>query len=137
MSSSALVQPAALLNRLIPIFVLVLLTGFGASVSAQPGFGDNPPVKVSVESSATAAVPGTEVVFAIILDHEEHYHSNLNEPVVPAEMGDFAPVATTLTLPEIEGWSFGPIHWPSQQRSRSISFLLAHRSNTWSTPSKP
>ncbi len=112
MSSHAYNQLISLLSRLIPAFVLALLMGSVGVATAQPGFGENSPVNVSIEASAPQVVPGDQVVFAITLDHDEHYHSNLNVPVVPPEMGDFLPVPTTLKLPQIKGWTFGPIHWP-------------------------
>ncbi len=102
----------------------VLTVGMlGSPANAQPDFGgglvssapsaDQEPVQVTIESSVDQVSPGTDFVLAVILDHDEHYHSNLNEPIVPEEMGDFYPVPTTLRLPEIEGVTFGAIHWPS------------------------
>lgn len=115
------------LNWMIPALLLTLgLLGQGNLAHAQPDFGisgtnqvsappsqDAPPVVVSIESSATQAIPGSEILLAVTLDHAEHYHSNLNKPIVPKEMGDFSPVPTTLRLPQIEGLTFGPIHWPA------------------------
>ena len=101
-----------------------------APVMAQPGFGDafgaqtataqapgegedeKPPVEFSIETSAESVAPGGELVIAVILNHNDHFHTNLNEPVVPEAMGDFYPVATTLALPEVDGLSFGTVQWP-------------------------
>ena len=81
-------------------------------VSSPPN-AQQPPVVVTIESSVTQVVPGSDLVLAVILDHDEHYHSNLNDPIVPKEMGDFYPVPTTLSLPDIPGMSFGGVHWPT------------------------
>ena len=86
---------------------------FGSGMVSSPPSADDAPVVVTMESSATEATQGSDLVLAVILDHAEHYHSNLNEPIVPEEMGDFYPVPTTLRLPEIEGVTFGAIHWPT------------------------
>lgn len=110
---------------LIPILTLLLLTGtlyaqqgFGDTFGTQPavtqaqGGEDRPEVEFSVQTSVSEVAPGGEAVIAVILDHNDHFHTNLNEPIVPEEMGDFVPVPTSLTLPEIEGLSFGAIQWP-------------------------
>ncbi len=86
---------------------------FGNQMVSSPPSADDAPVVVTVESSASEAAPGSDLVLAVILDHAEHYHSNLNEPIVPKEMGDFYPVPTTLRLPEAEDVTFGAVHWPT------------------------
>ncbi|MEZ6163414.1 MAG: protein-disulfide reductase DsbD family protein [Phycisphaerales bacterium] len=63
------------------------------------------------------------MVLAVILDHAEHWHTNLNQPIVPEEMGDFFPVPTTILLPEVEGLSFGAIQWPDPS-SVPVDFLF-------------
>jgi suppressor for copper-sensitivity B len=106
--------------------LLVWLLALGlvpAFTSAQPDFGntmvssapkdDEPEVSLSIETSESQVSRGSEVILAVTLDHQEHYHSNLNKPIVPKEMGDFYPVPTTIKLPDIEGLSFGPIQWPA------------------------
>ncbi len=86
---------------------------FDWSAASSPEGEDRPPIAASIESSATQVEPGGKLVLAVILDHAEHYHSNLNEPIVPEEMGDFLPVPTTIELPEVQGVTFGAIHWPT------------------------
>jgi len=106
--------------------LLVWLLAMGlvpAFVSAQPDFGNTmvssapkdaeSEVSLSIESSESQVSRGSEVILAVTLDHQEHYHSNLNKPIVPKEMGDFYPVPTTIQVPDIEGLSFGPIQWPA------------------------
>ncbi len=105
------------------VSVMVVMGAASAPSLAQPSFDlsavsspqeeDQPPIAASIESSADVVEPGGELVLAVILDHAEHYHSNLNDPIVPEEMGDFYPVPTTLELPEVEGLTFGAIHWPT------------------------
>ena len=83
--------------------------------TAQAPAGDDaeqPPVQFSIKASTDQLAPGSEAVLAIILDHQEHWHTNLNDPIVPEAMGDFYPFATKLELPEIDGITFGPIQWP-------------------------
>lgn len=109
---------------LIPLLTLLLLTGVSL---AQPSFGDSfgqpatahapsdaerPPVEFSAQLSSSVAAPGGETIIALILDHDDHFHTNLNEPIVPEEMGDFYPVPTSLTLPEVDGITFGAVQWP-------------------------
>lgn len=102
----------------------VLTTGMlGSLAHAQPGFGggmvssapsaDQEPVKVTIESSVDEIAPGAEFVLAVVLDHAEHFHTNLNNPIIPDEMGDFFAIPTKISLPEIDGLSFGGIHWPT------------------------
>jgi suppressor for copper-sensitivity B len=106
--------------------LLVWLLALGlvpAFASAQPDFGntmvssapkdDEPEVSLSIETSESQVSRGSEVILAVTLDHQEHYHSNLNKPIVPKEMGDFYPVPTTIQVPDIVGLSFGPIQWPA------------------------
>ena len=96
---------------------------FGTQTAAPPGAEDEPAVRFSIQSSAEAVAPGSEMVLAVILDHAEHWHTNLNQPIVPEEMGDFFPVPTTVVLPEVEGVSFGAIQWP-QPISVPVDFLF-------------
>lgn len=101
----------------------LILGMWSAPAIAQPGLGQSqvspapddskPPVSVSIESSQSEIQPGTEFILAVILEHAVHFHTNLNKPVVPEEMGDFYPVPTTIRLPEIDRLVFGSIQWPS------------------------
>lgn len=82
------------------------------TVSSPPSASEAPSVSIKVESSQKQVSPGSEFVLAVILDHAEHYHTNLNKPIVPKEMGDFYPVATSISLPQLEGTTFGGVQWP-------------------------
>jgi len=112
-----------------------------STVGAQPSYGDpfgsqpsvatipaddedaSPPVSISAQLSTASAAPGSDIVVAIILDHAEHWHTNLNDPIVPKEMGSFRPVPTQLALPEVEGLEFGAVQWP-ESISVPVDFLF-------------
>jgi len=115
-------QSTNVLNTLGVLVMLMVVALLAAPSLAQPSFGSQgvssppdakqPPVTFTLEPSQSQVAPGSDLVLAIIFHHAEHYHTNLNSPIVPKAMGDFVPVPTTLTLPTIEGLSFGAIHWP-------------------------
>lgn len=119
--------------RRLSLLLLTLLAAIAMPVMAQPSFGmqtaappggeDEPAVRFSIQSSTEAVAPGGEMVLAVILDHAEHWHTNLNQPIVPDEMGDFYPVPTTVVLPKVEGMSFGAIQWP-EPISVPVDFLF-------------
>lgn len=124
------------LSLLLMMFLLPV-----SAVGAQPSYGDpfgsqpsvatipaddedaSPPVSISAQLSTDSAAPGSDFVVAIILDHAEHWHTNLNDPIVPEEMGSFRPVPTQLALPEAEGLEFGPVQWP-EPISVPVDFLF-------------
>ena len=124
------------LSLLLMMFLLPIST-----VGAQPSYGDpfgsqpsvatipaddedaSPPVSISAQLSTASAAPGSDIVVAIILDHAEHWHTNLNDPIVPKEMGSFRPVPTQLALPEVEGLEFGAVQWP-ESISVPVDFLF-------------
>ena len=124
--------------RLLSILFLMLVAP-SSQLMAQPSYGDSfgsspnvasfpsdddaPPVQFSIETSAESVAPGASFVVAFILDHADHWHTNLNNPIVPKEMGDFRPVATRLILPEVEGVSFGAVQWP-EPISVPVDFLF-------------
>jgi thiol:disulfide interchange protein len=94
------------------------------SVAALPGDDDEaPPVSISAEASVEEVAPGEEFVVAVILDHADTWHTNLNEPIIPPEMGDFVPVATQLTMPDVDGLDFGAAQWP-KSKSVPVDFLF-------------
>jgi len=89
------------------------------SLLAQPGnFRDSrSKVTVSVEVSQKQAKPGGDIVLAVVLDHEAHWHTHTNDPVVPEELGDPEDyIATELVfeLPEDSPLSIheGFTQWP-------------------------
>ncbi|MDE1037748.1 MAG: hypothetical protein OR996_02780, partial [Phycisphaerales bacterium] len=90
------------------------------SLLAQPGnFRDSrSKVTVSVEVSQKQAKPGGDIVLAVVLDHEAHWHTHTNDPVVPEELGDPEDyIATELVfeLPEDSPLSIheGFTQWPN------------------------
>lgn len=121
-------RPAILVSLLIALLTLgaPALAGpgddaFGAQALGQAhdqtqdqsqSVDDDAPVTFSIELAQPQLAPGDRGVLAIILDHAEHHHTNLNQPIVPEEMGDFYPVPTTVALPETDALAFGAIQWP-------------------------
>jgi len=94
---------------------------FGFSPIASPAPAD--PVRVSAEISSSTARPGDQLVIAVVFNHAENWHINLNQPVVPKEMGDFVPVPTTITPGEAAGLSFGRIQWPEPYTAK-VDFMF-------------
>ncbi len=97
------------------LFRIVLASMAMVTAPAAPALGQmfgEPNVQVSAEASTTTAKPGDQFVIAVVLDHNEHYHSHLHEPVIPEEMGDFNAIPTTITFDEVPGLTFGRIQWP-------------------------
>lgn len=99
--------------------------GSQPSVASAPSQSDEeaPPVQVSIQASATQLAPGAEGVIAVVIDHAEKWHTNLNEPVVPEEMEGFYPYPTTLDLPDSDTITFGPIQWP-EPKPFPVDFLM-------------
>jgi thiol:disulfide interchange protein len=126
-----------LMNKFLPLLFTML--ALAPQANAQPSIGDPfgnqpsvaaspsdeqvPPVQISIESSVESVAPGSEFLVAIILDHADHWHTNLNNPIVPEAMGDFFPVATEVMMPTIEGISFGSLTWP-EPVSVPVDFLF-------------
>lgn len=102
-SLQSLVRSSAVLS-------VLFVSQWAVQTNAQDGADE--PVSVSVETSASEVQPGSELIIAVILDHAEHYHTNLNIPIIPEAMGDFYAIPTKISIPEIDGLSFGAIHWP-------------------------
>jgi len=70
---------------------LAIIWLFIASVGfAQPGnFRDSrDKVAVSVEVTPSVVTPSGDAILAVILQHEEHWHSHTNDPQVPEALGD-------------------------------------------------
>ncbi len=118
--------PARLFPRLAAIAVAACLSPALAQPAAfgggDPSAGDDP-VRVRVESSTQAARPGDQVVLAVVFDHDEGWHVNLNEPVVPSEMAGFAPVPTAIAPTEHPALRFGRIQWPEAYAAQ-VDFMF-------------
>lgn len=74
-------------------------------------------VAVTIEVSPIEATPGDDVILAIILQHEEHWHTHTNNPQVPEELGDpedYIKTALHFELPEDSPFTIheGYIQWP-------------------------
>lgn len=107
----------------------LLLLPLGAA-RAQDFFGDpvamppaEDPVTVRATPSTTQARPGDQFIVAVVFDHAENWHVNLNQPVVPREMGGFTPIPTTIVPGEADGVSFGRIQWPEPYTAK-VDFLF-------------
>jgi len=85
---------------------------FGNSMVSSPPSDDTPPVSVELVAMNNEVTPGSTLYLAVVANHAEHYHINLNEPIVPEEMGDFYPVPTTVRVTEIPGFTAGDVYWP-------------------------
>jgi len=56
-------------------------------------------VAVSVHVEPNHAIPGSDIVLAVVLDHDEHWHTHTNDPDVPAILGSSEDYyATTLHI---------------------------------------
>jgi thiol:disulfide interchange protein len=102
--------------------LLALLVGVTSPVAVGQ-FGP-PVVELTLKSSKTQVRPGDQVVIAVILDHEDGWHSHSNNPVVPKEWGDFEAIPTVVEPARQDndrekaftpqpGLKFGPAQWPA------------------------
>lgn len=104
-----------------------------APALAQPGgFGldRDQPVEVEVlafvgpGAQATTVAPGGTAVVAVVLNHAEGWHSNLNKPVVPDAMEGFVPIPTTIEADPAPGITTGPVQWP-EAKAVPVDFLFS------------
>ncbi|MFT5422738.1 MAG: thiol:disulfide interchange protein [Phycisphaerales bacterium] len=100
---------------------------FGGSqaTAGRPDAGTQPSLTISAQASTASVAPGDTLVIAVILDHREGWHTNLNKPVVPPEMEGFIPVPTTIAinLPEGTTLTQGPVQWPESYAAQ-VDFLM-------------
>lgn len=104
------------IRMLCALFALLSLTP--ARALAQPD-----PVRVWAEASTPTARPGDQGVLAIIFDHDEGWHVNLNQPVVPAAMAGFTPIPTEIHPEPADGVSFGRVQWP-EPYAAEVDFMF-------------
>ncbi len=72
-----------------PFLALICLFTASATLAQQSNFRDSrDKVGVSVEVTPNAVTPSGDAILAVILDHDEHWHSHTNDPQVPEELGD-------------------------------------------------
>lgn len=93
---------------------LLVLFGLAFPASAQLG-GSSTKVRVSAQAQKTVAAPGDQFALAVILDHAKHWHTQTQDPKVPEELKDLAPLATAIKLDPSKGVKFGPIQWPQAE----------------------
>jgi thiol:disulfide interchange protein DsbD len=108
-------------NRLRPRFLVTWLVaafaaavGFGMPAAAQLG-GSSSKVRVSIAAQKVAATPGDQFALAIVLDHADGWHTQTNDPKVPDELKDLAPLATIITIDAPVGVKLGPVQWPKSK----------------------
>jgi thiol:disulfide interchange protein DsbD len=92
----------------------VVLWLLGGVAWAQPGFGDEPAVKVRAVPQKSVAHPGDPLAIAVVLSHEEGYHTWPHEPIIPPELGeDFPAIATDIEILSVPpGTLVREIQWP-------------------------
>ncbi len=103
------------------VALLGVVVGVSQSALAQPrgfGVGEDQPKEVEIfafvgpDAQTVTVEPGGTAVVAVVLDHAEGWHSNLNKPVVPEEMEGFVPIPTTIETDGVDGITAGPVQWP-------------------------
>lgn len=88
--------------------ILVLAFGFLASIArAQPEV-----VHLSIELNRSAASPGDQIAVAVILDHEEGWHTQGNAEALKAGAGGLDAIPTEITFSPAPGLTPGPVQWP-------------------------
>lgn len=100
-------------------FLILITLLLNVSAIAQPSnfrdSRDKVSVNVLVDPNQTTA--GSDVVIAVILEHDEHWHTHTNNPQVPPELGDeedFIATELYFELPEDSPLTIheGFIQWP-------------------------
>ena len=69
-------------------------------------------VKVTFAADRASSAPGGTVLIAVTYNHEDGWHIQPNKPVVPPELGDFEPFATTMKVTPPSGYTVGEVQWP-------------------------
>ena len=75
-------------------------------------------VAVSVHVEPNQVIPGSDIVLAVVLDHDEHWHTHTNDPDVPAILGSSEDYYATALHIEVPADSPLTIHdgytqWPN------------------------
>jgi thiol:disulfide interchange protein DsbD len=75
-------------------------------------------VSVSVHVEPHQAIPGSDVVIAVILEHDAHWHTHTNDPQIPAILGspeDYIATSIHIDVPKDSPLSVhdGYTQWPS------------------------
>lgn len=92
---------------------------FGPSRASQAAFGDSRDrVSVQVLVQPARVAPGDDFILAVVLDHDEEWHTHTNDPQVPAILGssdNYFATAMHVEVPEgspivpFENW----VQWPT------------------------
>jgi thiol:disulfide interchange protein DsbD len=98
------------MTRLAALLALVLVF-FAPHALAQP----ESPVTLTIKPLRTTVTPGDRVPIAVVFDIQPGWHINTNDPVVPPEMGGFAPYPTAITVTTPPGVSALSTQWPPVQ----------------------
>lgn len=102
-------RSAACLAVLMGLILGLFATAFPAA--AQPA-GSSSKVRVTLQAQKAAAAPGDQFALAVVLDHARGWHTQTNNPKVPEELKDLAPLPTVITITPPPGVKMGPIQWP-------------------------
>lgn len=100
------------------LFLTLWLLFCAKTTFAQLGnFNDSrDKVTVSVQVEPKSTLQGSDVVVAIILEHEKHWHTHTNKPQVPEVLGDLDFIATSIEIELPDGSPLiihdGFIQWP-------------------------
>jgi thiol:disulfide interchange protein DsbD len=97
------------------------MLAFTLTVAAQPGsgvrIGGEPQVTVRAVPQKSVAHPGDPIVIAVVLAHEEGFHTWPHEPVIPEALGeDFPAIATDIEVVSVPpGTEVRQIQWPEPE----------------------
>lgn len=101
------------------MFIALLTLFFGPFALGQPGsFHDSRnQVSVSVVVEPSEVVPGSDFIIAVVLDHQNHWHTHTNNPQVPEALGDpedYIATKIVIETPEDSPLTIhdGYIQWP-------------------------
>ncbi len=92
--------------------VVVFIVGFLAGPVREAWGAMEGHVTVSAVASKTQAAPGDQIVIAVILDHEEHWHSQADAAQQKLVKNNVAVKDTTIEPAAAKGLKFGPVQWP-------------------------
>ncbi len=101
------------------LFLTLCCLFTGNTLFAQSGkYNDSrDKVTVSVEVDEKNSVAGSDAIIAVILEHDEHWHSHTNDPQVPEALGDpedYIKTSIEIELPNDSPLTLhdGFIQWP-------------------------
>lgn len=124
-------RPVSAFSISLIAFVGMVAALAGPALAQPGGFGldRDEPREVEVfafvgpDARTTTVAPGGTAVVAVVLNHAEGWHSNLNKPVVPEAMEGFVPIPTTIEADPAPGITTGPVQWP-KAKAVPVDFLF-------------